>query len=543
MPDEAVDRQPSVAAPASEKSAEAPSLVFDGSSFESANLAGAKLISSSPLEYDLHIRADTLNARHRVWFYFCVRGAKANQKVIFNLVGYSKTKSLFREGMAPVVCSSGRPYWERLPPTAAYYYRSPRHDRQYVLSFPFCFERADETYYFAYCFPYTYSYLQRFLFALEGRALPHLVRDCLCRSLQERRLELLTVSSPANLRLDAAIRSGAPTPEPLPTDAHGAPLPKRVVFISSRVHPGETPASFVMHGLLLFLISDHPKARELREAVIFKIVPMLNPDGVFIGNYRCNSVGLDLNRLWHASTTGTAPTVHAMRECAQQYMLHPAAKLEMILDMHAHSVCMNGFMFANLPDNPKDIDAVAAFPRVLGQHAKDFAAAGCKFDTDPSKAGTGRRALSELLPGVHCYTMEVSMYCSANGNVKGDPYQPSSYTEMGHAVGLSLHEHYCVNGGAAAPWPPAAAVDALPRAPAAPGPIRGSARRWRPSLSAVAMAVAVAAAHTADGPRIDVDRRAGDGGGGRVVDRGEPRPRRPPMVPVAAGLLARVAYW
>ena len=97
-------------------------------------------MTTSPLEYDLTIRPDTMCERHRVWFYFSVRGVKAGQKVIFNIVGYSKTKSLFREGMAPVVCSSGRPYWERMPTNSVYYYRSPRHDRQYVLSFPFCFE-------------------------------------------------------------------------------------------------------------------------------------------------------------------------------------------------------------------------------------------------------------------------------------------------------------------------------------------------------------------------------------------------------------------
>ena len=117
-----------------------PTLVFDGSSFESANLGSVKLVTTSPLEYDLTIRPDTMCERHRVWFYFSVRGVKAGQKVIFNIVGYSKTKSLFREGMAPVVCSSGRPYWERMPTNSVYYYRSPRHDRQYVLSFPFCFE-------------------------------------------------------------------------------------------------------------------------------------------------------------------------------------------------------------------------------------------------------------------------------------------------------------------------------------------------------------------------------------------------------------------
>jgi len=34
----------------------------------------------------------------------------------------------------------------------------------------------------------------------------------------------------------------------------------------------------------------------LRDLYVFKIVPMLNPDGVIIGNYRCSLVGDDLNR-------------------------------------------------------------------------------------------------------------------------------------------------------------------------------------------------------------------------------------------------------
>ena len=101
--------------------ASTPNLIFDGASFESGNLKSAQLVSMQPVEYDLEIRPDTLNARHRIWFYFSVRGATRGQKVILNILGYSKNKSLFRDGMAPVVCSSGRPYWERMPPNSVYY--------------------------------------------------------------------------------------------------------------------------------------------------------------------------------------------------------------------------------------------------------------------------------------------------------------------------------------------------------------------------------------------------------------------------------------
>lgn len=39
-------------------------------------------------------------------------------------------------------------------------------------------------------------------------------------------------------------------------------------------------------GFLDFIISSHPIAKVLRENLVFKIVPMLNPDGVYLGNYR-----------------------------------------------------------------------------------------------------------------------------------------------------------------------------------------------------------------------------------------------------------------
>jgi len=41
----------------------------------------------------------------------------------------------------------------------------------------------------------------------------------------------------------------------------------------------------MMKGLVDFLVSDDPIAKQLRHQYVFKIVPMLNPDGVIHGNY------------------------------------------------------------------------------------------------------------------------------------------------------------------------------------------------------------------------------------------------------------------
>jgi murein tripeptide amidase MpaA len=54
----------------------------------------------------------------------------------------------------------------------------------------------------------------------------------------------------------------------------------------------------MMKGLIDFLVGDSEEARKLRDAYVFKIVPMLNIDGVVNGNYRTSLVGVDLNRRW-----------------------------------------------------------------------------------------------------------------------------------------------------------------------------------------------------------------------------------------------------
>lgn len=68
-------------------------------------------------------------------------------------------------------------------------------------------------------------------------------------------------------------------------------MAKKGVFISARVHPGESNASWMMKGVIDFLTSPSPEAKALREHFVFRIVPILNPDGVINGNYRCSLSG------------------------------------------------------------------------------------------------------------------------------------------------------------------------------------------------------------------------------------------------------------
>jgi len=57
-----------------------------------------------------------------------------------------------------------------------------------------------------------------------------------------------------------------------------------LILKKKRVHPGEVPSSHVFNGIVKFLLNkSDPRAKILRDNFIFKLVPILNPDGVYRG--------------------------------------------------------------------------------------------------------------------------------------------------------------------------------------------------------------------------------------------------------------------
>ena len=94
-------------------------------------------------------------------------------------------------------------------------------------------------------------------------------------------------------------------------------------FLSARVHPGETPSSFVFNGFLDFILrKDDPRAAALRDQYVFKMIPMLNPDGVKRGHYRSDPQGINLNRVYLDPDPLLHPTIFATKSIVMYHHNH-----------------------------------------------------------------------------------------------------------------------------------------------------------------------------------------------------------------------------
>uniref|UniRef100_A0A8C8C7K1 Peptidase M14 domain-containing protein n=1 Tax=Oncorhynchus tshawytscha TaxID=74940 RepID=A0A8C8C7K1_ONCTS len=390
-------------------------LLFEGR-FESGNLLKATRVGE--FDYELSLRTDLYTEKHTQWFYFRVRNTRAGVRYRFTITNLLKVTSLYEEGQLPLLYSEEEARiqgvgWHRVGQQVSYQRNGRHHADQpcYSLSWTFCFPYDQDTCYLAHCFPYTYSNLWAHLSEIERD--PHRSRFCkvrtLCRSLAGNLVPVLTVTNPSH-REDR--------------------IHKPAVVLTARIHPGETNSSWVMRGILNFLLGDSPDAALLRDAFVFKLVPMLNPDGVIVGNYRCSLTGRDLNRNYKSILRDSFPTVWATHTMVQR--LCEERKVLLYCDLHGHSRKHNVFTYGC--ENPRPTDRhphERVFPLMLSKNCPDmFSFGSCKFKVQRSKEGTGRVSLWRL--GVlNSFTLETS-FCGSNiGKRKGTHFSTQDLEMLG----------------------------------------------------------------------------------------------------------------
>ncbi|XP_053321137.1 cytosolic carboxypeptidase 3 [Spea bombifrons] len=398
--------------------------------FESGNLQ--KVVQIGEHDYQLTLRTDLYTERHTQWFYFRVRNTRANVLYRFTIVNFRKPNSLYNQGMRPLVYSeieakTHRVGWHRVGEEIKYYKNnlSQYGNPCYSLSWTFKLPHSMDTCYFAYSYPYTYSNLQDYLAGIATD--PKKSKCCkirlLCQSLAGNMVYVLTITNPNATTIERK--------------------KKKAVIVTARVHPGETNSSWVMKGFLDFILSPHKDACRLRDAFVFKVVPMLNPDGVIVGNHRCSLAGRDLNRNYKCKLKDIFPSIWFTRYMIQRVM--EEREVLLYCDLHGHSRKQNAFMYGCSAKRGQSAGGNLAeriFPLMLAKNCPEkFSFSDCKFKVQKSKEGTGRVVVWRM--GVkNSYTLESTFCGSTLGKRRGTHFSTQDLESVGHHFCTTLLD-YC----------------------------------------------------------------------------------------------------
>jgi hypothetical protein len=88
---------------------------------------------------------------------------------------------------------------------------------------------------------------------------------------------------------------------------------KKTVWLMFRQHSWETGSSWTGEGAVRELLRDH-------ENIVWKILPLCDPDGVARGGVRFNANGYDLNRNWDIEDAAKMPEIAAQRNAVRAWI-------------------------------------------------------------------------------------------------------------------------------------------------------------------------------------------------------------------------------
>ena len=99
-----------------------------------------------------------------------------------------------------------------------------------------------------------------------------------------------------------------------------------------------------MEGIINFLISQDPKSQALLKYFTFVIIPLVNPDGVYHGTYRMDTLGHNLNRFYNTAQSHKQPSIFAIQTIVNCY----SNRLIFFMDLHSHPHPNKGsFIYGN----------------------------------------------------------------------------------------------------------------------------------------------------------------------------------------------------
>ncbi len=184
-----------------------------------------------------------------------------------------------------------------------------------------------------------------------------------------------------------------------------------------------------MKGILDYLTGPSLNAKILRDNFVFKIVPMLNPDGVINGSTRCNLAGVDLNRIWNDPQRKIHPTIYHTKMMIKK--LQEDRDIFLFCDIHGHSRKKNVFMYGNsgkVNDRLKE----KIFPCLLDKNCDIFNFSDCNFAVQKAKESTARVVIWKEQGITNSFTLEASFCGADQGKFADYHFNTDLLQEVGH---------------------------------------------------------------------------------------------------------------
>ena len=451
--------------------------IFFSSNFESGNLRYA--IKHNANEYDLILRPETGCMRNYQWFYFMIKinnnstnlnKLKENPIIKLNIINLCKNKIIFNNKTRILCYYNGE--WSRDTNNIFYYQNDIPYliDNNYSLTnvvnnnteiynninnlytnnnnqnnkslnyhtLTFSFDLSKITtnpkyIYFSYCYPYTYTQLTKFISSLNIYK-NFLRTEIIGESLDGVKIHMLIITNF--------------------NDSFNSLADKKAIIFTGRVHPGESNSSYVIEGLIEFLLSNEAQAENLRKLYIFKIIPMLNPDGVIRGNFRMNLEGKDLNRMWTEENIENSPSVFFCHQMIKKTL--NSRDIYFFCDFHGHSNKHNFFLYSckhkneyikignnNIIPNPNKKRLTFCeliFQDIFSKENIYFDKNSCINKILPSKIKTARAVLKHKYNIIFSYCLETSLGSMKTKDGGIIPFSIEQYKKVGRDFGISLNK-------------------------------------------------------------------------------------------------------
>ena len=446
-------------------------LIFE-SRFESGNLLCA-FRTEDENSYQLYLQNDTNTTGYIQWFFFRVSNTKKGRKVNFNIINMLRKKCIYSHGLKIMTYSTMASIkenlgWHRAGSNTMYYpnnlyvFNSNNGTRRnlHSLSFDYEFKYDNDIVYFANCLPYFYSKLMKQLnnYELNEEKYPYFQRKTLATTLGGNDLDMFTINSMYDIYKNGPMNIIMPKSKNYSLKKNNNNNiqnsnsnninnnsqiidDRQAVILIARQHPGETVGSYVIQGCIDFLMGNSEEAKKLREIYLFKIVPMMNPDGVLVGNSRTSFAGCDLNRRWGKPSEIIHPEVYFTKNMILKLTLQ--RNIAFIIDCHGHFGTFNSLFYCNYKEDRR---TCRLFPYLCSHLSKIISFQQSTFAMPRFKLSTERISLFNELDddnNDNIVALETSFFgVNRNGEYARTYFNSKLLKEVGRDLCMGMLSYY-----------------------------------------------------------------------------------------------------